>query len=123
MSKETKEALTDIDDWYASLFGTYIWMYNVKKSSHVVPNFSLDKLIMQEVSYHISVGLTNRLHRKKKASWPALPLHIRLYELWSFKHTDVEAQQMKKYPFNLQIYNPSDPYCLVKDHCLRLQFN
>jgi len=36
---------------------------------------------------------------------------------------DVEAKQMKKYPFELRSYNPYDPYCLVKDHYVRVQFN
>ena len=50
MSKETMEALIDIVDWYASPLGTFIWMYSVEKPPHVLPKFSLDKLIMREVS-------------------------------------------------------------------------
>lgn len=123
MSKETMEARIDIADWYASSSGTFIWMYNMDKPLYVLPIFSLDKLAMHEVSYHILAGLTTRLHRKKKAPWSTLSLWIALYEIQSFKHVDVEAGQMKKYPFDLWSYNLYDPHCLVKDHCKRLQIN
>lgn len=67
MSKVEMEALIDIADWYASPSSTFIQMYNTEKPLHVLSKFSLDKLVMQEVSYHISAGLTAKLHRKKKA--------------------------------------------------------
>ena len=122
MSKARMEALIDIDDWYASLSNTFIRMYNVEKPLHVLRNFSLDKLIMQEVSYHIAKGLSTRLHWKKKAPWPNLPLQIELYEIRSFKHADVEVEEMKKYPFDVRSYNPYDLHCLLKYHCMRVQF-
>lgn len=95
------EALIDIADWYSSPSGTFIQMFNVEKPLHVLPKFSLDILTMQEVAYHISIGLIARLHQKKKAPWPTLLLQIGLYEIWSFKQVDVEVELMKKYPFNL----------------------
>lgn len=81
MLKATMEALIDIADWYASLSSTFIWMYSAEKRLHVLPKFSLGVLIMQEVAYHILAGLTTRLHQKKRAPWPALPLRIRLYKI------------------------------------------
>jgi len=39
MSHATMEALLNIVDWFASLDGTFIRMYNVEKVSHVLPNF------------------------------------------------------------------------------------
>lgn len=123
MLKVAMETLIDIANWYALLSDTFIWMYNAEKPLHVLLKFALDILVMQEVPYHISVGLTSRLHRKKKAPWPAVLLCIGLYEIRSFKHVDVEAEQMKKYPFDLQSYNLYDPHCILKDHCARVQFN
>jgi len=116
------EALIDIVDRYASPSNTFIWMYIAEKPLHVLSKFSMDKLVMQEVSYHISIGLSTRLHRKKKASWPTLMLRIRLYEMRNFKHVDVEAEEVKKYPFDARSYNPYDTHCFVKDHCVRVQF-
>ncbi len=81
MSKATMEALVNIAYWYSSPFVTFIRMYNTEKSLHVLLKFALDKLIMQEVSYHILAGLSARLHWKKKAPWPAFPLRIGLYEI------------------------------------------
>lgn len=81
MSMVAMEALIDIVDWYASSSDTFIWMYNMEKPLNVLLKFSLDILIMQEVSFHILARLTARLHRNKKEPWPTFPLHIRLYEI------------------------------------------
>lgn len=62
MSKEATEALIGIADWYVSLSGTFIRMFSMEKPQYVLPKFSLDILFMQEVAYHISTGLTARLH-------------------------------------------------------------
>ena len=66
MSKEAMEALLGFVDWYASLSNTFIQMFSAKKPPHVLPKFSLDVPIMQEVAYHISAGLIARLQQKKK---------------------------------------------------------
>ena len=92
MSKEVTEALIDITDWYSSLFGTFIRMFSAEKPPHVLPNFPLDILVMQEVAYHITTILTARLDQKKKAHWLTLPLQIGLYEICSFKRVDVEVE-------------------------------
>jgi len=68
MSKATMEEMIDITDWYASPSKNFIWVYSAEKPSHVLPKFSLEKLIMPEVAYHILLGLSDRLHRKKKAT-------------------------------------------------------
>lgn len=68
------EALLNIVDWYASPDGIFIKMYNEEKPLHVFPRFFTNKLVMQEVAYHILTGLSTGFHRKKKAPWPMLPL-------------------------------------------------
>ena len=60
MSQETMEALVNITDWYASPLGTFIRMYNAEKPPQVLSKFSMCKIVMQEVSYHISVGMSVR---------------------------------------------------------------
>ena len=72
MLKEAMDPLFNITYWYASPLGTFIWMYNTEKAQHVLLKFSMDKLVMQEVSYHISTGFSVRLYNKNKAPWPAL---------------------------------------------------
>ena len=78
MSKVVMEALMDIANCCASPSDTFIRMYSAENPLDVLPKFSLYMLIMQEVEYHISIGLTTRLHRKKKAPFPTLPPHIGL---------------------------------------------
>lgn len=46
MSHAVMEALVNIADWYISLLGTFIQMYNTEKASHVLPKFAMDKLVM-----------------------------------------------------------------------------
>ena len=41
----------------------------------------MDKLVMQEVAYHILTGLLTGFHRKKKEPWPTFPVRIRLYTI------------------------------------------
>jgi len=122
MSKVAMEALIDIANWYASPSDTFIQMYIMEKPPHVLPKLALDKLVMEEVSYHISVGMSVKLHLKKKAPRPTIPLWTGLYKIQNFKHADVEAKDIKKYPFDTQSYNPYDPHCFVKYHCMRVQF-
>lgn len=95
------ESLVNIAEWYASPSDTFIQMYIAEKPRHVLLNFSMDKLIMKEVSYHILVGLLTRLHRKKKAPWPIIPLWIGLYEIWNLRHENVEIEEIKKYHFDI----------------------
>jgi len=120
MSMAAMKALIDIANWYALLSDTFKWMYSAENPPHVLLKFALDILIMQEVAYHILAGLIARQHRKKKAPWPTLPLHIGLYEIKNFKHADVKAEHMNKYPFDLLSCNPYDPHCLMKDHCMKV---
>jgi len=91
MYQETMEALLNIEDWYASPKVTFISMYNAKKYPHVLSRFAMDNLAMQDVSYHISTGLSVGLDRKKKEPWPTLPMKIRLYVIESLKEADVKV--------------------------------
>lgn len=88
MSQIEMEALIDIEDWYASTLDTFIRMYNEDKALHILLKFAMDKVIMQEVSYHISTGLSMRLKRKKKAPLPTCPLWIELYEIRNLRHVE-----------------------------------
>ena len=102
------EALIDIEDWYASPLGTFIRMYIAEKLPHVLLKFSMDKLVMQEVSYHISIGFSARLHMKKKAPWPTLPFRIGLYEIWNLKHVEVEMEEFNRFTFDTRSFNQYD---------------
>ena len=99
------QALLNIADWYASPGGTFVSMFGAKKPPHELSRFATNKLFMKEVAYHISTGLLVGLHRRKKAPWPTLPLWIGLYEIYTLKDADVEAEDLKKFGFDTKSFN------------------
>jgi len=117
------EALIDIVDCYASPFGSFIWMYNEDKFLHVLLKFGMDKIVMQEVWYHILGGLSTRLHQKnKKEHWPTLLLQIWLYGIQNLNHADSKIEEFQNFTFGPKIFNLYDPHCFVKDHYAIVQF-
>ena len=122
MSREVMHAFLNIEDWYASPGGTFIRMFGREKPLHVLPRYATEKLIMQEVSYHLTIGFLVGLHRKKKAPWPTLPLWIGLYEIQNLKYAYVKIEEFKKFTFNMRSFNPYDPHYIVKDQFMRVQF-
>ena len=88
----------------------------------MLPKFSTDKLVMQEAAYHILTRLSTRLHRKKKAPWPILPLQIRLYVIQSLKEADAEVVDFRKFKFGTRSFTPYDPHGLCKDHYVRVYY-
>jgi len=82
----------------------------------------MDKLVMQEVSYHLSIGLSSRMHRKKKAPWPNLHLHIRLYKIKSLNYVDVLAKKIMKFEFSTKEFNLYDPHNIYKNLCVKVYY-
>lgn len=121
MSHATIESLIDIANWYASPLGTFIQMYIAEKALHVLPKFLMDKLVMQEVSYHISTRLSTRLHWRKNPPWPSLPLQIRLYEILNLNHGEAKREEFKIFTLGTRIFNLYDPHYIVKDYCTRVK--
>lgn len=120
MSQAVMEALVDKENCYASPIGTFIEMYNTQKDLHILSKFSMDNMLMQEVSYHISTGLSVIQHKNKEAPWPTLPLQIGLYEIQNLKHVDFKMEEFKRFSFGTRSFNPYDPHCLVMDQCARV---
>lgn len=116
------EPIVNISEWYASPAGISIKVFGREKHLHVLPRYATDKLIMQEVSYHLSIGLLVGQHRKKKVPWPTLPLQIGLYEIKSLKDVDVKAKDIVMFEFSTKDFNPYDPHSICKDHYVRVYF-
>ncbi len=123
MSREVMGAVVNITDWYASLGSTFIIVFSREKSPHVLQRYATDNLIMQEVSYHLSIGLLAGLHRKKKAPWPSFPLRIGLYDIKSLKDVYVEAKEIVKFNFETKDFNLYYLHGIYKDHCVRVYFS
>jgi len=105
MSREAMEVIEDIVDWHALPGGTFIRVFGREKPLHVLSRHATDKLVMQEVSYHLATVLSTMLHRKKKPPWPTLPLHIRLYEIKNLKFADTEGKEIVRFEFGTRDFN------------------
>jgi len=77
---------------------------------------------MQEVSYYLVIVFSIGLHKKKKAPWPTLPLHIILYKIKSLKDSDVEANYIVNFELGTKEFNCYDPHGICKDHFTRIFF-
>ena len=84
------KAVVKIADRFASQDGTFLRVFDSKKSPHIFPRYSTENLVIQEVSYNLSIRLSTTLHKKKKAPWPTLPMKIGLYEIKNLKFVDTE---------------------------------
>jgi len=122
MSQEAMEVILNITNRNASLDGTFIRVFVGEKPMHVLPRYAMENLVMQEVSYHLSTGLSVGLHRKKKVSWLTLPLRIGLYEIKILKDADAEAKEILKFEFDTKYFNMYDPCGIFKDHCAKVYY-
>jgi len=122
MSREVMEVIVDIAYWFVSPSGTFIRFFGREKPLHILPWYAIDKLIMQEVSYHLATGFLVALHKKKKAPWPTLHLKIRLYEIKNLKVIYVEAKEIMRFEFGTKDFNLFHSHNICKDHCTRVYF-
>lgn len=122
MSQGEMVALINIANWYSSLSGTFVRIVGGEKSPHVLPRLSTNNLVMQEVSYYISIGLSTGLHMKKKAPWPFIPLWIGLYEIMGLKDADVEGKDLEKFEFGTKDYNMYNPHYIFMNHCVKVYY-
>lgn len=52
MSHEAMKIVTKVANWFASLDGTYLKVFDCQKPPHILLRYVTDKVIMQEISYH-----------------------------------------------------------------------
>lgn len=123
MSRGEMEVITKITDWYASLGGTFLRVFNKENLLHVLPRYATNNIFMQEVSYHLNTGLSTSFHRNNKALCPTLLLKIRLYKINNLKVTDTEGKEIVKFAFGTRYFNLYDPYSTCKYHCARIHFH
>lgn len=64
------EVVSEISNYFASPNATFLRLFGKQISLHLLPKYVTDKLFMQEFAYHLSIGLSTTLHKKKKAPWP-----------------------------------------------------
>lgn len=123
MSQEAMEEVVELADWFSSLDGIYLRVFGSKKSSHFLSRYATEKLVMQEVAYHLSTSLSRVLQRKKKEPQHTLPLQIGSYEIMNLKAIETEVKELGKFKFNLMEYHLYDPRNVCKQHCAKIRFN
>lgn len=101
MSREEMNSLMEVLDLFYPPHGTYLRVFGCKKPSHLLLRHATKKLVMQEVSYHLVIGLYVVLQRRKKESWPTFPLQVGFYEIENLKVVDVEAQELESIKFSM----------------------
>lgn len=122
MSRGEMEVIAYIAYWYASPDGTFLRLFSREKSWHDLPKYSMYKIVMEEVSYHLPTWFSTLFHRKNKEPWPTIPLQIGLYKIKNFKVTDTEGKEILKFEFGTRDFNPYDPCGIYTEHCARIYF-
>lgn len=89
---------------------------------HILPRYATDKLVMQEVVYHLSTGFLATFDEKKKAPRRTLPMQIGLYEIKNLKVADFEGRAIEKFAFNTMDFNLYDPWNACRNHHGRIHF-
>jgi hypothetical protein len=103
---------------------TYIIIYGAMKPLHLIPQFILDKLVLQEVSYKAIIhGFGGMLYRSKKAIWPPLPLYIGKYFFQNTKQAQTKVDVLLYYKFGEARFRRHDPKNIVKDHFNRMRLS
>jgi len=68
MSNEAMKIVEEVADFFVSHDGTYLRVFGCEKSTHLLPRHAPDKVVMQEVTYHLVIGPSLMLQIKKKAT-------------------------------------------------------
>lgn len=84
MTQEVMEAITEIANQYASLGEKFIRLFDGEKRLHVLPRYANEKLVMQEVLYHLTTRLSEVLHKKNKS--PLIQVDISGHHLFHLDH-------------------------------------
>ena len=85
MIDKARESIVYVTNVFASPQETFIKVFGAYKIPHLMPLFVKNKVVMQEVGYHICTGLFGSLQKSKKSPWHIFPMKIISYNLKRFK--------------------------------------
>lgn len=123
MSCEAMDSITELVDWFASPDGIYLRVFGFHKSSYMLLRYATNKLVMQKISYHVSIGLSTILQRKRKCPWPTFPLHVETCEIKNLKVAKAEGNELENFRFGIMEYHPYEPKRISKQDCSKIHFN
>lgn len=119
MFKRAKEKIIRVADQFPIQEGTFIRFFGSYKPPHALPKFVIDKLMLQEVCYQMTTGLSKTLNKGKKKPQPSLPLTTGAYTIDIFQEVEVEAEEMKGFYFVNLSHHRYDPKGMVAAHCMK----
>lgn len=122
MSLVEMEEISKITDWFASLDGTFLRLFDVEKPPYVLPRYATNKRVMKEVSYHLTIGLLAAFQRKNKSPCPTLLMQIGLYKITNLKVADAKGKEIDKFAFSSRDFNSYNTRGIFKNHCARILF-
>lgn len=77
-----------------------------------------NKVVLQEVAYQLTIGLSKTLLKGNKGLWSVFPLIIGAYTIQNFK----EAEDLNIFHFNELAFHRCDPRGIASTHCKSIGF-
>lgn len=96
LSLEAEIDILHVARWFREEFFTYVRVFRIEASPHVLPLYVPDKLMAREISYQTcgEEGLTKDLKDKKKAIWPQFPVAYGAFSLFDVGHAFKEVNNI-----------------------------
>jgi len=121
MSRETRKAVVEITDWFASPQGKYLKVFGSQMPPHLMLRYVTGKVVMKEVRYQLWTG--QLLQKKKKEHWSLFPLQVGYYELKNLKVVETKVGELSGLKFGEMSFHIYDPSIKCKQHCAKLHFS
>ena len=122
-SPKGQKIVKEYGDWYMTPEGVYIRIYGSTKPPHSLPNFVLDTLLLQEISYQTYVNcVAASLHRNKKGLWPSFPLSTNVCKIENFKQAKDEVGILASFKLREVSFQRHDPQGKLKEHLQQVGF-
>lgn len=85
-----------MENWY--IYSNHIRVFCAKKSPHTLPRDVLDRLVLREIIYQITIhGCNVMLNQKQNKTCLTYPITIGIYSFSNFVHAMMKAKEIAKY--------------------------
>jgi len=110
MSEGARVTVGSIGDWYVTKNHTYIRIYIATKAPYILPKYVIDHVILSKIAYQTFVHKVGAsLVRKRKESWPNLPVFIRAYSFDTSTVAEKMAESLQTFHFGEERFRRHDP--------------
>ena len=103
---------------------TYIRIYGLTGTPHLLPSYVPDRLLLKEIAYQTGVkGIVVVLASMSKKVWPTFPIHLSPYIINNVPHAHVEAHGLEELCLLHGSQSRHDPTGVIKAHCLGMRLS